>query len=357
MITPMQSRGFSLARGFIVFVMPAVHSVMLYSSDEVKQGWLGSILGFLAEGPGAQLFMFLMGIFIVLGRPKTTRQIVGRCLLIGGLGYLLNLLRLVIPYYLHLLPENYIVSLAIGPESPVGWQLLMIGDILQFAAVAYLFCALLSKYSTDVIMIMAITILVWWMSPYTWELNSGSGSGLSRLLTGVPPKAFFPVFPWVFFPMLGLVFGRLQQLKSPRIFLVTMITTGILLILLGRFLALKEPVEWNTNFYRQGRGGTLLHSGIALLWTSLFIGFAHLKTSNLFFKLLEFVSKHITIIYVLQWIIIMWMFQLFGYNQLSLLPSLFAVFVTSSLSFSIAWLLAKKSSLKKHSYETRDKNL
>jgi len=66
MLTSMQSRGFSLARGFIVFVMPAVHSVMLYSSEEVKQGWLGSILGFLAEGPGAQLFMFLMGVFIVL---------------------------------------------------------------------------------------------------------------------------------------------------------------------------------------------------------------------------------------------------------------------------------------------------
>ncbi|MCH5719930.1 lysine N(6)-hydroxylase/L-ornithine N(5)-oxygenase family protein [Niabella hibiscisoli] len=125
-----------------------------------------------------------------------------------------------------------------------------------------------------------------------------------------------------------------------------MISAGVLVIILGKFLMLYEPVEWNDNFYRQGRGGTLLHSGIALLWTSLFIGFAHLKTSNLFFKLLEFVSKHITIIYVVQWVIIMWMFLIFGYNQLPILPSLFAVFVTSTLSFSIARLLTKKPSLK-----------
>lgn len=51
-----------VARGFIVFIMPAVHSVLLYSSPQVQSGWLGAILGFLAEGPGAQLFMLLMGL-------------------------------------------------------------------------------------------------------------------------------------------------------------------------------------------------------------------------------------------------------------------------------------------------------
>ncbi|MCH5719931.1 heparan-alpha-glucosaminide N-acetyltransferase domain-containing protein [Niabella hibiscisoli] len=204
MLTPTQSRGFSLARGFIVFIMPAVHSVMLYSSDEVKQGWLGIVLGFLAEGPGAQLFMLLMGIFIVLGRTKTNRQIVVRSLQIGGLGYLLNLLRLVIPYYLHLLPEDYLVTLAIGPDAPVGWQLLMIGDILQFAALAYLFCALLHKYCPAIIIILIVAIIVWWISPYTWNINKSSNAEFVQLLTGLPLKHFSRYSRGYFFPCWAL---------------------------------------------------------------------------------------------------------------------------------------------------------
>lgn len=353
MLTPIQSRGFSLARGFIVFVMPAVHSVMLYRSEEVKQGALGSILGFLAEGPGAQLFMFLMGIFIVLGRSKTTRQIIVRSLLIGGLGYLLNLFRIVVPYYLNLLPANYLDSLSISTDSPTGWQLFLIGDILQFASLAYLFCALLYKYSPRMIILVITMIALWWISPYTWNINEDGflNSAFFRLFTGVPPKVFFPLFPWIFFPMLGLVCGSLLKLQTPGTFLKVLVAGGSLLVVLGKLLVLKEPVDWNDNFYRQGRAGTLFHGGIALLWTALFIGIAYFKTSNPFFKLLEFVSRHITMIYVLQWIIIMWMFRLFGYNRLALVPSLGAMLITSILSFGITWLLTKIVHSKKHNYE------
>lgn len=347
MLTPTQSRGFSLARGFIVFVMPAVHSVMLYSSEEVKLGWLGAILGFLAEGPGAQLFMFLMGLFIVLSRPKTVRQILIRSLLIGGLGYLLNLFRLVLPYYLNLLPADYITSLTISRDLAAGWQLLMIADILQFASLAYLFCALLYKYIPHIVVLILVMIVVWWISPYVWQVNKLSGFLVFQLFAGLPPKAFFPLFPWLFFPLLGLVLGRLLQLYSSAKFLRIMIVTGISMLLLGKLITIAEPAEWNNNFYRQGRGGTLLHGGIALLWTVLFMGVAQFKTSNLFFKLLDFVSRHITMIYVLQWLVIMWMFRLFGYNKLALGPSLFAVLVTSILSFSLAWLFTLKPSLKK----------
>ena len=51
-----------LARGFTVLFMPSVHVVMLYSQPQVQQSLLGDILAFIAEGPGAQLFMLLMGV-------------------------------------------------------------------------------------------------------------------------------------------------------------------------------------------------------------------------------------------------------------------------------------------------------
>jgi hypothetical protein len=344
MLTPIQSRGFSLARGFIVFIMPAVHSVMLYSSDDVKAGWLGKSLGFFAEGPGAQLFMFLMGLFIVIGRAKTLKQIITRSILIGISGYLLNLFRLVIPYYLKLLPASYISSLALIKDSPVGWQLFLIGDILQFASLAYLFCALLYRYIAFFMPITIITITVWWISPLTWDLCPGQlpCTSFLNLFIGLPPKVFFPVFPWVFYPLLGLVSGCVLRLQPSRLILAGAIATGLLLIIAGKLLISTEPVNWNNNFYRQGRGGTLLHSGISLLWIALFIGIAYLKADNAFLKLLNFLSRHITAIYIVQWIVIMWIFRVYGYNSLGLLPSLMAALISSILSFGITWLLAKR---------------
>jgi len=157
----------------------------------------------------------------------------------------------------------------------------MIGDILQFASLAYFFCALLHKFRPRFILLILITSVVWWISPYTWGFTASNYS-IFNLFTGVPPQVFFPVFPWLFFPMLGLVFGRLLQLHTSIRLLKAMILTGILLLVLGKLMTVTEPVEWNDNFYRQGRGGTLFHAGVALLWTALFIGIAQLKTSNLF---------------------------------------------------------------------------
>ncbi len=62
--------GFSLARGFVVLTMPAIHSVLFYGETEVKEGPLGIILGFLAETAGAPVFMLLMGVFIAYSSPK-----------------------------------------------------------------------------------------------------------------------------------------------------------------------------------------------------------------------------------------------------------------------------------------------
>jgi hypothetical protein len=50
-----------LNRGFTVLMIAPIHTVLVYSKLEVRESWLGYILGFIAEGPGAQLFMLLTG--------------------------------------------------------------------------------------------------------------------------------------------------------------------------------------------------------------------------------------------------------------------------------------------------------
>lgn len=343
MITPAQSKGFSLARGFIVFIMPAVHSVMLYSSEKVKLGWLGQVLGFLAEGPGAQLFMFLMGLFIVWGRPKTNGQIIARSLTIGLLGYTLNLFRLVIPYYLNLLPVDYVATLATDARLSVGWQLFLVGDILQFAAIAYFLCSFTFKYFPRIFPLIIITLMVWWVAPYTWGPDGEwwAASPLVNLLTGAPPQVFFPVFPWIFYPLLGLVYGQIWKQQPGILWWMNILFSASLFVITGQLLISIEPAAWTNNFYRQGRGGMLLHGGIVLFWIALFMAIARLKKPQWFFGLLDFCSKNITILYVVQWIIIMWTFRFWGYHQLNLKESIMSIFIVTVLSFCFTWCAKK----------------
>src|SRR5690349_21685201 len=124
-------KSLDVARGFTVFIMPAVHTVMLYSQPGVHASWLGHVLAFLAEGPGAQLFMFLLGFSIVLSKPKTARQIMTRMVGLFCMGYVLNVLRMVIPYSVGILPEALVHDYVVYRQTPMFVSLALTGDILQ----------------------------------------------------------------------------------------------------------------------------------------------------------------------------------------------------------------------------------
>ncbi|HAO07641.1 MAG TPA: hypothetical protein DCQ50_11755 [Chryseobacterium sp.] len=344
MVTQNQKAGLALARGFIVFIMPAVHSVWLYSANDVKQGWLGISLGFLAEGPGAQSFMLLMGVFIVLGRPKTNKQIFSRSLIIFLMGYLLNLFKLVIPYYAGWIPEKFLTDNQFAVDAMLPLNLLLVGDILQFAAIAYLACSLINKVRKSAIVTIILIVFVLIASPVVWEFsaNGFAGTKTLSLFNGSPPYVFFPVFPWLFYPLSGLLGARVMKKYSSNTDVGVLFgIAGWLLVLGGYYITQYEPNSWNLTFYRLGTGGTIMHGGIVLLWLALFIWLPLVIRNNFFFRLLSWVSKHITVIYLVQWVVIIWMLPLFGYNQLNILKSLLAVFTTSTISFTLPLLFQK----------------
>jgi hypothetical protein len=329
------SRGLSLARGFTVLIMPAVHTVLLYSSKPVKIGILGQVLTFLAEGPGAELFMFLMGVFIVLGQTKSTKEVITRSIFMLTLGYLLNLIRFTIPFYLKIIPDEYLLDNGISIDNHTDWNLLIVNDILQFASIAYLLCSIVHRCKTTSGGIIFLLISTIALSPYTWtvSLKEGTISGIISLFNGTPPQTFFPVFPWLFYPLFGLLFARIYLKFSFKHILLIHLLTGMTLIVFGVLVQNTEPPDWRINFYRPGRGDVLCHAGFVLLWLVLFILLAKAIKTSLFLTVLLYLSRHITIIYLIQWIIILWMFPLFGYNRLNFLQSCIAIIITSSISF------------------------
>src|SRR5687767_2840640 len=100
-------KSIDLTRGFTVFFIPAIHSVMLYSKTSVHETAFGKCLVFVAEWPGAQVFMLLMGISFALSRKTHLKNVLIRSVVLLGVAYLLNALKFLVPYFLIGLPKTF----------------------------------------------------------------------------------------------------------------------------------------------------------------------------------------------------------------------------------------------------------
>lgn len=338
-----------VARGFTVFIMPAVHSVMLYSALPVRQEILGQILRFLAEGPGAQLFLMLMGISVNLSGSKPPQQILNRAISLFGLAYLLNYLRLVLPLLFHIIPEEFLKDIAVSANDTGKLNAFLMGDILQTAAISYLVCALLFYLHYFRRWTLTLLIIIILCTPLLYRTNNNSSLWtLQYLFTGKPPISFFPVFPWIVYPLVGLVIGKYFTTNNSSTFYRWAFVVGFLLFGVGKIVIAWEPEAWNNNFYCPGPGAILYHLGIVFMWLVLCQYMVRLFRENYFFHFLKWLSKHITLIYFIQWMVVLWLMPFYSYHRLDLWSSVVALTLNSIISFGLTNLLigVKKKFLK-----------
>lgn len=336
-----------VARGFTVLIMPAVHCALTYSTLPVQKSWIGILLGFLAEGPGAELFMMLMGLSIILGRKKTIAQILKRAGVLLFIAYLLNFLKIILPLCWHGIPENVFTENNIPHNFRGELLLLMMDDILQTAAVCYLVCSLLYRLKHYWIWSVCLAIVCCFVSPLAWRIpiHPGLFEVPLNLVSGTPPAAFFPLFPWITYALAGLGIGYgIQHFESKKFYTIIFFV-GLYLVIFGKTTTSFEPETWGNNFYRLGPGETLYHSGIALLWLCLCNLAVRIINATYFMQLLSWLSKHITMVYFIQWIVIFWLSPFFSYHQLGLGGTLFSIAFVTALSFGIAWVMLRTTGI------------
>jgi len=343
MLTLAESRGLALARGIIVFLIAPIHCVMVYSTPEVKHGTLGNIMAFFAENPGAHLFMFLMGAFVFFSKKKSYKSIMKRFILLLATGWILNTLKFVIPHLLHLLPTNFYTENHFIQDNYITWRLLFLNDILQFAAFAYLICALIRRSSSPICITCIAGLATLLPSPLVWDKGTTGNLFFNvfvDLLGGFPPKTYFPLFPWLYHCLSGMIFGFLMQRRKLdyRVFVLT----GILFISIGKLILRYEPVSWHITFFRAGWGGTIFHNGVTILWISIFFVIRKNFPNNFLFHFFEWCSDHITSIYLIQWCITMWLLLLVGYDNSGIWESLALIISTSIVTLFIANSIIKK---------------
>jgi len=219
------------------------------------------------------------------------------------------------------------------------FRLFVIEDILQLAAIGYLVCAFLYRLNRYGLIAGLFSISVVLFSPVAWKLNlPGSVFKIPlALVDGLPPDAFFPIFPWITYPLTGLVVGYMLRNYSDEKSYLFLSISGIVLILLGIVGVSYEPLEWHSNFYRLGPSGTCFHIGSAFLMLCLCHFAFKFFISGTLLSFLTTFSRQITFVYMIQWIIVGWGLSIFGYHKLeiseALLPIIVVLFATVSLTY------------------------
>lgn len=330
-----------LARGFTVLIMPMIHVVMLYSTTDVHKSLLGDILAFIAEGPGAQLFMLLMGVGIVFSKRNNNRYIVQRTFYLLMAAYALNTFKFLIPLFFGWLPANLLLELQVAGIQPSASFFLLMGDILHFAAFAFPVCCLLHKTKHYPIIALVLAAGITIISPSVWDIKTGCNM-LDRILilfNGHPPQTFFPVFPWLVYPLMGLTLGFLLKHYPVIAIMKKAGWTGLVAMIIAcLFPPTSVQQDW-LPFYRTAPADTFFHAGFVCVWIALIHWISRKVKDNLFFDLLTFCSKNITAIYLIQWILICWGMAIAGYGGLGFAATIFCMSLITIITIYLAKIL------------------
>lgn len=304
---------------------------------------MGNILAFIAEYPGAQIFMLLMGVGFSFSRNTNPRYVLKRAvtLLLGA--YALNFFKFIIPLYFDGFPKTLLIELNLYSLQDATLFLFSIGDILHFAAIAYILIYLVSNIKCFQYWSFCFAIIVALISPLLYDIKSDNTflQYMLKLIGGHPPEVFFPVFPWLAYPLAGLSLGYfLKRYSHYEVFMHCVIVGGTLILIYFLMPQFEKPVEF-LPFYRTSTRDTLLHLGFTLMWLAVIHFVFESVKKNRLSTLLTFCSKNITSIYIIQWILICWGMTFTGYLMLSFQETLLAMFIITAITLDLTHLLNK----------------
>jgi len=307
-----------LARGFTVAFITPIHCMLLFSSPAVHESWLGAIFKFIAEGPGAQLFMMLMGISFVLNTHRNTGNVLTRSFQILMLGYVLNFFKFGIPFLFGLVPGELLRYMEVENDVTGFFQLVLTGDILQLAGLSLFVLLVCRKLFAYRFLYFVLAVIICFVSPQLWDYTSDHFilNEVAQLTGGQPPRVFFPLFPWLVYPVFGMYVGTLikggVKIKLPRLWKGTILITTIAMLIYYYFHSNNEG-----SFYRTSPSDTIFHLMVVMAWLYAWQLISKWVPDNRLFELLRWLSKHITLIYFVQWLLIFWLLPLFGFQELN----------------------------------------
>jgi uncharacterized membrane protein len=302
-----------LARGMAMVFVVVVHVLEQLSSQSVKDSLFGGVVNIGTSMWAATMFMFLMGTGLVFSRSTTLGAGIRRGINLILLAFALNLLRGTLPTAVGLGMHQFTIE-DLKPNSlfVVTFEI----DILHFAGLALIVIALIRRISTKWIFLLGTGIAVLLLCPllYGHKVDSPVLAYFTNYLWRTEEYGHFPIFPWLAYPLFGMVFGHfLKNSKNREVFFIQSAVLGLLLCLCGGYLAYNysefSMASWRSGDLNEGDVHPLwvvFETGVLLVSLSLYQYIATRIPYNKIFDWLCFWSKEVTLMYCLQWIVIGW---------------------------------------------------
>jgi uncharacterized membrane protein len=295
-----------IARGLAVLFMFTQHCMILFEVDKGEgDDILANVFTLLGTAPAAPVFMLVMGVFLAKSQAPLLKSI-RRGVILLLLGYLLNFCRFFVPIVAG------ITGFEALPEGESALHLILAVDILQLAGLAFMIGALLKEYDRYKFAIPPIVVGVLLISPSLWGLFEDAI--VPWVLWGAGKTVYFPLFPWIIYPLLGMYLSDLlTDSQSLKKHMARFLGIGFGLVVTGAVSMWLFPVG---DYYRSGFPVHLLMTGFVLLWLSML----RRITSGIdrqipVIRLLLFWSKNVTAMYFVQWLLFGWGTLLFGVNK------------------------------------------
>lgn len=297
---PNRTHTADVLKGIAILLMIQVHLVELFASHELATSSVGIFFMFLGGPPVAPLFMILFGYFISVTH-KSIQQLIVRGLRIFALGMLLNLA----------LNFNLIYTVWRGLLQIDILPFVFGVDILQFAGLSLIVIALLKKVLEQqlvvtVIVIIASIVLGQYLVAYIPENNSLKY--VTAFFYGSTQWSYFPLFPWLAYPLTGMALYQLQQRYQIDVTLTTktnksLAISALLFVIFTIGYAITIASDLPSYYH---------HGILFFLWVIIFLSVysicVHAITerigTTMLFRYLTWLGKHVTFIYIIQWVII-----------------------------------------------------
>jgi uncharacterized membrane protein len=303
-------RAFDLARGIAIVAMIVIHSVVFLGNPALMKTIPGYIVNSIVCIFAAPVFTFIMGVMIVFSSKSSMRTLLIRGLVLLCIGYLLNFLRGTLPIAI----GEWAEWIDYQDERPLAYMLEQ--DILQFAGLAFIIIAFLRRIVPWKIGLVITGGLIIAVSPllYTIHVDASAGGYLLSLIFGGNEYNFFPVVPWIAFPLIGMGYGEfLKKSIDKSKFSTTSLITGAIIIITGILLSFyfdKSIVQdWYTGKFRQGKLPSvvsLLFIGFQFVWIPVCYFITKNVKDSRILNILYNWSSNVTWFYVIQWVIIGW---------------------------------------------------
>jgi uncharacterized membrane protein len=296
-----------IARGLAVIFMVMIHVFVVFSVLTIYDDapLYSSIVEFLGGLPAAPVFMFILGVGIIYSRNSNSKTLIKRGIKLILTGYLLNILRFLIPAILFY--NRYDIFFEI---KPLIYETLFVGDILQFAGLTMLFFAAIIKLNFSRIHISFLLVIIAFTNQILPNISGTTLTApiLALFIGGNEQLSFFPFISWIFYPLSGYLFASfLIETRNKNIFYkkILQYTTPATLLYIISMIVFELPTGYETDatYYFQNGFINIIYTIFVIQWIA-FIHFISPYFNKYIVIFLNSASKYVSKIYFLHWVLI-----------------------------------------------------